>query len=66
MTQLDCWTDGLKWVVKGSRACNYRFTFKESKNNKFKHKKKKHPGFLLPMFRITGPYSGITVELRQI
>lgn len=28
--------------------------------------RKKHPGFLLPMFRITGPYSGITVELRQI
>ena len=25
--------------------------------------RKKHPGFLLPMFRITGPYSGITVEL---
>ena len=40
-------------------------TFKESKNNKFRHEKK-HSGFLLPMFRITGPYSGITVELRQI
>lgn len=38
-------------------------TFKESRNNKFSHEKK-HPGFLLPMFRTTGPYSGITIELR--
>ena len=68
LERLDRWTEVGGQRVSCVQQCVQlqASLWKESKNNKFRHEKKKPSGFFCRCFELQDRSSGITVELRRI